>query len=56
MERSLTILQREIGPNELTLINELIHTAGGRGRTYICAECSSASCRSHESQVIAHQR
>ena len=35
MERSLTILKREIGPNELELIKSLIETAGERGRTYI---------------------
>jgi hypothetical protein len=35
MERSLTILKREIGPNELALIKGLIKAAGDRGRTYI---------------------
>jgi len=35
MERVLTILKREIGPNELALIKALIETAGDRGRTYI---------------------
>jgi hypothetical protein len=35
MERALTILNREIGLNELALIKELIETAGDRGRTYI---------------------
>jgi len=35
MERSLTILKREIGPNELALIKVLIETAGDHGRTYI---------------------
>jgi len=35
MERSLTILKREISPTELALINELIETFGERGRTYI---------------------
>lgn len=35
MERSLTILKREIGPQELALIKELIETMGDRGRTYI---------------------
>jgi len=35
MERSLTILKREIGPQELTLVKELIRTSGDRGRTYI---------------------
>ena len=38
MERSLTILKREIGLNELALIKELIETAGDRGRTYISKE------------------
>ena len=35
MERSLTILKREIGPHELALIRALIQSAGDRGRTYI---------------------
>jgi len=35
MERSLTILKREIGPKELALIRELIATVGDRGRTYV---------------------
>ena len=35
MERSLTILKREIGPHELAQINELIATVRDRGRTYI---------------------
>ncbi len=35
MERSLKILNREIGSNELAQINELIETVGDRGRTYI---------------------
>jgi len=35
MERSLTILQREIGSTELALISELIQTVGDRGRTYL---------------------
>jgi hypothetical protein len=35
MERSFTILKREIGSNELALIRKLIETAGDRGRTYI---------------------
>lgn len=35
MERSLTILKREIGSHELALIRELIQTVGERGRTYI---------------------
>lgn len=35
MERSLTILKREIGPHELALIRELIQSEGDRGRTYI---------------------
>jgi hypothetical protein len=35
MERSLTILNRGIGSNELAQINELIETVGDRGRTYI---------------------
>ena len=35
MERSLIILKREIGLNELALIKELIKTAGHRGRTFI---------------------
>ncbi len=38
MEKSLTILKREIGPNELSLIKELIETTGDRGRTYISKE------------------
>src|SRR3990172_5658443 len=35
MERSVTILKREIGLNELATIKELIRTKGHRGRTYI---------------------
>jgi hypothetical protein len=35
MERSLTLLKREIGARELAQINRLIETAGERGRTYI---------------------
>lgn len=35
MERSLTILKREIGPRELAQIRGLIETAGEHGRTYI---------------------
>lgn len=38
MERSLTILKREIGPAELAQINWLIETKGYRGRTYISKE------------------
>lgn len=38
MERSLTILKREIGTKELALINEIIKSAGDRGRTYISKE------------------
>ena len=41
MERTVTILKREIGPAELALIQELIETAGHRGRTYI----SKALCQ-----------
>lgn len=35
MERSVTILKREIGAIELAQINRLIETAGEHGRTYI---------------------
>lgn len=35
MERSLTILKREVGSTELALIKELIETSGDCGRTYI---------------------
>ena len=35
MERSVTILKREIGATELEQINGLIETVGERGRTYI---------------------
>ncbi len=35
MERSITILKREIGPAELSLIKEIINTKGDLGRTYI---------------------
>jgi hypothetical protein len=35
MQRSRTLLKREIGSAELALIKELIETAGDRGRTYI---------------------
>ena len=38
MERSLTILKREIGSKELLLIRGLIESAGHRGRTYISKE------------------
>jgi len=35
MERTITILKQEIGPDELSLIKKLIETFGERGRTYI---------------------
>jgi Druantia protein DruA len=35
MERSLKILKREIGPNELGQLKELIDNVGDRGRTHI---------------------
>ncbi|HDP98741.1 MAG TPA: DUF4338 domain-containing protein [bacterium] len=35
MERSFTILKREIGPHELTQIKKFIETFGDQGRTYI---------------------
>lgn len=38
MERSLTILKREIGSKELGLIKGLIESVGHRGRTYISKE------------------
>jgi hypothetical protein len=38
MERSLTILNREIGSKELALIRQLIQAEGDRGRTYISTQ------------------
>jgi len=38
MERSIIILKREIGSQELELIRDLIERAGHRGRTYISKE------------------
>jgi hypothetical protein len=38
MERSITILKREIGSSELTLIKDYIERYGHRGRTYISKE------------------
>lgn len=38
MERSLRILKREIGANEIVLIRGLIEDVGNRGRTYLSKE------------------